>query len=68
MPSAYTNIAKPNATTYTDLNPQGREQFDDIVIAYDDAGIFYDGTDENAYTALSKPTGATYTNITKPTT
>ena len=66
MPSAYTNIAKPTATIYTDVNPQGREQYDDIVIAYDDSGIYYDGTDINAYSNVSKPTSSTYTFITKP--
>jgi hypothetical protein len=68
MPSAYTNISKPTGANYIDVNPQGREQYDDWVIAYDDTGIYYDGTDENAYTSISKPTGSTYTSIAKPTT
>jgi hypothetical protein len=67
MPDPYTYPAKPTDATYLDVNPQGREQYDDGVIAYDDSGIFYDGTDENAYTSVSKPTGSVYSFISKPT-
>ncbi len=68
MPSAYTKIAKPTGTNYTNINPQGREQYDQANLSYDDSSTFYDGMNPNAYTNLSKPVGMPYTKIAKPTT
>jgi hypothetical protein len=64
---SYTNVAKPTDSTYTAINAQGREQFDQASLSFDDSLTFYDGVDENAYTSVSKPTGSVYTFISKPT-
>lgn len=66
--TAYTNIDKPTGTPYTNLNPQGLEQYDQPDIAYDSSTTYYDGTDTSAYTNLPKPTGTAYTSVAKPTT
>ena len=52
----YTKIAKPTGANYTNTNPQGREQYDQASLAYDES-IFYDGVDENAFTLVAKPVG-----------
>ena len=62
----YTNINKPTGTSYTNQNSIGREQYDQSSISYDDAGVFYDGTNQGLYTNVSKPIGTVYTNIAKP--
>ena len=63
----YTNINKPVGTSYTPINPVGKEQYDQASITYDDTNVFYDGTNEALYTNLTKPSGTTYTKLTKPT-
>lgn len=65
--TTYTNITKPTGTTYTNTNTIGKQQYDQTDITYDDATVFYDGTNEAQYTNITKPTGTTYTNINKPT-
>lgn len=64
--TVYTNIAKPSATSYTNLNPLGKQTFDDVTVSYDDTVTTYDGTDVNLYTNITKPVGTSYTNISKP--
>ena len=66
MPDAYTYVAKPVGTPYTNINPQGREQYDQASLTYDDMNTFYDGTDPMAYTFIAKPTSSVYTFISKP--
>ena len=68
MPDAYTYIAKPTNSVYTSLNPQGKEQYDQSDIIYDDPNTFYDGINENAYVSIAKPTSSVYTFIAKPIT
>lgn len=63
----YVKIAKPTGTTYTNLNPQGKEQYDQASLTYDDPNTYYDGTIMGQYTKIAKPSGTTYTNIPKPT-
>ena len=65
--TTYTNITKPSGTSYTQENAQGKEQYDQASIEYDDTDIFYDGINENLYTNISKPSATTYTSIAKPT-
>jgi len=48
--TTYTNITKPSGTSYTNLNPVGKQQYDDSNLAYDDSSSFYDGTDADLYT------------------
>ena len=64
--TTYTNIAKPSGTDYTNQNTVGKEQYDQSTLEYDDATVFYDGTNESLYTNITKPSGTSYTNISKP--
>lgn len=64
MPDAYTYIAKPIDDTYSAVNAQGREQYDQATISYDDPNVFYDGVDINAYVYVAKPTGNGSVEIT----
>ena len=64
--TTYTNIAKPSGTTYTQVNPVGRETYDNSTITFDSSTVFYDGVNQSLYTNISKPSGTTYTNIAKP--
>lgn len=64
--TTYTNLTKPTNTSYTVQNPVGKEQYDQSTIEYDDANVFYDGTNESLYTNIAKPSGTSYTNLTKP--
>lgn len=66
MTDPYTYTAKPTGRPYSFSNPQGREQYDQASIIYDDANVFYDGIDESAYTSVAKPTGTPYTLVSKP--
>lgn len=68
MTDAYTRVTKPTSYGYTNVNPQGRQQYDQADISYDDASVFYDGVNETAYTTVAKPTSSVYTKIAKPTT
>lgn len=52
----WTPVLKPTDATYTRTNVQGREQYDQSSITYDDPGIFYDGVDMAAWTDIAKPT------------
>lgn len=64
--TTYTKIAKPSGTNYTQVNPMGREGFDDANILFDDPNVFFDGYNVSQYTKINKPSGTTYTNIPKP--
>ena len=58
--SAWNNISKPSASNWSDEHPQGKEQYDESTITYDDADIYYDGLNPNQWTDVAKPTnGAT---------
>jgi hypothetical protein len=63
----YTNVAKPTSSTYSMLNPMGKEQYDQPDIIYDSSIVYYDGVVPNAYTNLAKPVSSVYTKISKPT-
>jgi len=54
---AWTTISKPGPATYTNLNSQGREQYDQATLSYDDSSTFYDGINQDQWTMLAKPTG-----------
>ena len=55
--SAWTNVPKPTGTPYTNVNPQGKEQYDQASLIYDDPNTFYDGINMAAWTNIAKPTG-----------
>lgn len=65
--ATYTKIPKPSAGIYTNLNPQGKEQYDQQSVAYDDSGTFYDGINMAQYTKVAKATAQGYTYVPKPT-
>lgn len=53
---AWTNISKPGAQTYTNANPQGKEQYDQPSVTYDSSTTYYDGENPNQWTDVLKPT------------
>ncbi len=64
---AWTKINKPTGTTYTNVNPMGKEQYDQADITYDSASTYYDGVNGAQWTGIAKPTTPTWTKIVKPT-
>lgn len=64
---SWVSIAKPTGTPYTNVNSQGKEQYDQADITYDDPNVFYDGINQTAWTDVAKPTSSTWTYINKPT-
>lgn len=63
----WNNIPKPSAQNYTNVNAQGKEQYDDINVLYDDPNVFYDGSNPNQWTDINKPTGPIWNSVPKPT-
>lgn len=64
---AWTNVPKPTSSIFTMVNPQGKEQYDQASITYDDSSVYYDGANPNLYTNVAKPTSSVWTKINKPT-
>lgn len=64
--TTYTKVSKASGTTYTPVNPLGKEQYDQASIEYDDSTVNYDGTPAT-YTKVSKASGTSYTKIAKAT-
>lgn len=60
----WTPITKPTGTPYTNTNTQGKEQYDQASLTYDDSNTFYDGANMLAWTDLAKPTGNSAVTIT----
>lgn len=54
---SWTLISKPTGTPYSYVNTQGKEQYDQNNLTFDDASIFFDGTNMAAWTNVSKPAG-----------
>ncbi len=52
---SWTQISKPGAQTYTNVNPNGKEQYDQASLSYDDADTFYDGTNPDMWSFVAKP-------------
>lgn len=63
---AWTNISKPTGTAYTNVNTQGKEQYDQASLTYDDANTFYDGTNMNQWSNITKPSNNAWVTIAKP--
>lgn len=53
---AWNAVAKPTAQTYTNANPQGKEQYDQTDITYDSSTTYYDGENPSQWTDVAKPT------------
>lgn len=62
----WTKVNKPSAQTYTNVNGQGKEQYDQIDVLYDDPIVFYDGSNPNQWTDIPKPTTPMWNNVAKP--
>lgn len=63
---SWTNIAKPTGTSYTDVNPISKTQYDDALITYDSVDVFYDGGNPSMWTDVNKPGAQSWTNVAKP--
>lgn len=48
------------------INPQGREQYDQSNIEYDSATTYYDGVNPNQWSEVAKPNTNNWQNIAKP--
>lgn len=55
MTNVWTFIPKPTGTPYINVNPQGKEQYDQANISYDEQSVFYDGINTTAWTSVPKP-------------
>lgn len=64
---SWTNVSKPSVASWNQVNPQGREVYDQADIDYDSSATYYDGLNPNQWTNQSKPTSSTWTKINKPT-
>ena len=64
--TTWNNIAKPTGTAYTNVNPVGKQQYDQSSIEYDDVNVFYDGVNQSLWNNITKPSGTSWTNIPKP--
>ena len=60
---AWTSVAKPTTPSWTNTNPQGREQYDQSDLTFDDSSIFYDGVNVNQWTDVATPSGPTWDSI-----
>lgn len=62
----WTPIPKPTLIPYTNVNPNGKEQYDQASLTYDDPNTFYDGINMAQWTGVSKPTGPAWVSVPKP--
>lgn len=62
----WNNVPKPVGPTYTNVNPQGKEQYDQADITYDSANTYYDGINPNQWNDVSKPVTNNWQNVAKP--
>ena len=53
---SWTNVPKPNTQTYTNVNPQGKENYDKSDITYDSSTTYYDGVNPSQWIDINKPT------------
>lgn len=63
----WTPVPKPISSLWSTVNPQGKEQYDQSTITYDDSNTFYDGVVPNQWTAVAKPVSSAWTKVPKPT-
>ncbi len=63
---AWTPITKPGAQSYSNVNPSGKEQYDQVTLTYDDVNTFYDGVNPAQWTDVAKPSTNAWVNVNKP--
>lgn len=63
---AWTNVAKPNTSSYTNVS-HGQAYYDDATVSYDDSNTYYDGMNPGAWSNVSKPGSSSWTSVAKPT-
>ncbi len=51
----WTSVPKPTGRPYTNINVDGKTQYDQSNITYDDPNTFYDGVDVLAWKDVAKP-------------
>jgi hypothetical protein len=59
-------VSKPSILAYTNVNPGGKEQYDQASLTYDDANTFYDGTNPAMWTDVAKPSASSWVSVAKP--
>lgn len=64
---SWTSVPKPSAQNYTNVNPMGKEQYDQADVTFDSASTYYDGVNPSQWTNISKPGAQSWTNVAKPT-
>jgi len=65
--TTWIKVPKPTGTVYTNVNPLGKQQYDDPGVMYDDPNTYYDSVNMNQYTKVTKPVGTVWTKVVKPT-
>lgn len=63
---AWNNVPKPGVSDWDNVNPHGKEQYDQETLTYNDATTFYDGIVPDQWTGIAKPAGSAWTNVPKP--
>ncbi len=51
------NVPKPTGANYTNVNPQGKQQYDQANLTYDEPSVYYDSVDVSTWFQVPKPTG-----------
>ena len=63
---SWTNVSKPGAQSWSNLNPMGKEQYDQSTLTYDSALTYYDGVNPNEWTDVAKPVTNSWIPVAKP--
>lgn len=63
----WNKVSKPGVQTYTNVNADGKQQYDDTNVLYDDPNVFYDGVNPAQWNEVPKPTTPTWSKVSKPT-
>lgn len=64
---AWNNAAKPSLLAWMNINPGGKEQYDQSNITYDEATVFYDGINPGMWSEVAKPSVQAWVKVAKPT-
>ena len=55
---AWTNVSKPTTPTWTNTTAQGKTQYDQSDVEFNDSNIYYDTVNYLAYTRVENPSVA----------